>query len=135
LAKAATPVEEGGGGSAEAGDKLAEIAKARGVSEAQIETATSWAEVVKMIRGGGGSSSAPSVTVDDAGAAADWKPEKGDVYKFSPVDPKTKKPVKKAVEVVVESVDVTTKKVTLKNLDNPKLIYNGVDWDKLESAT
>lgn len=66
-----------------------------------------------------------------------WSPEAGEVYKYKPVDPKTKKKVTKSVECEVVSVSGDT--VTLKNLVDGKTIINPatkkallVPWVELE---
>ncbi len=64
----------------------------------------------------------------------EWKPQVGETYNFKPIDPKTKKPVKKAIEVEVKKVAEKTRTVELANLDNPKVVHKNVKWDDLETA-
>lgn len=127
-------VADADGGDEEAQVKLAEVAKAAGIAEHDVESAESWAALAEMIR-----------TISDGGVdrgeqsadepqAADWEPMKEEVYLFRPLDPKTKRPAKKAIECEVIAVDKRGRTVGLKSLDDPKQQYKAVPWDSLESA-
>ncbi len=112
----------------EAATKLKEMALAAGVEEADVDAAGDWQEVADMITAAGAGA---EETVEPEGPA---DPEVGQVFSYKPLDPKTKKPVKKSVQVEVISVDDNKKTVGLKNLATPKVIYKGVKWDALEEA-
>lgn len=135
----ASLAEAADGGDEAATDRLTELALAAGAEQDAIDAAASWGEVVEMIEQGG----AGAAGEDEGGAAdtgeegeegADWEPQPEEVYLYTPLDPKTKKPAKKPVEVEVESVNKKKRTVNLKNIANPKLKYPGVAWDNLESA-
>jgi hypothetical protein len=112
-----------------AGERLMEIAVTAGVDEAAAKQTKTWAEVVDMINKARDVPQQPA-----AEPAADWEPKVKQVYKYKPLDPKTKKAVKKAVEVEVVAAYKKNRTVDLKNLDNTKITYKGVSWDDLESA-
>lgn len=121
--------------SVESGRKLKELALGKGIDEADVDGADNWAAVVDLIEN-------VSTDADNgAGEVEEVVPEKEGVYKYAPIDPKTKKPTinpktKKIVKVEVEvtAVDKKTKTVTLKNLDDQKTLYKSVPWDQLEDA-
>lgn len=116
-------------GDEEAQNSLGKIAKEAGVDDDAVENAGSWQEVADLIaeaQGGGG---------EQEEEETPWEPKKGEVYNYKPLDPKTKKPGKKSVEVEVTAVNKKAKTCDLKNNDNPKLVYKAVAWDSLESAS
>lgn len=115
----------------EAQRKLTEAATALGITEDQLTEAPDWDAVVKLIQdaqGGGGKAEAP------AAEETPWEPAKEEVYSYRPVDPKTKKPQKKAIEVEVTAVDKKSKTVNLKSLEDAKKTWTKVKWDDLESG-
>lgn len=107
--------------------QLTDLAVANGVSEDQIAAAASWEEVVELIR-------AASEEAEEANEE-EWKPAVEQVYRYRPLDAKTKKPVKNSVEAEVIKVDEAKRTVDLRNLDNPKVQYKAVKWEALESAS
>ena len=60
-----------------------------------------------------------------------WKPAKGEVYKFRPIDPKTKKPRTKAVPCRIEAVNLKTQTADLLNYEDRKTRYQSVPWSAL----
>jgi len=108
--------------------KLQEIALAAGVTEDEWGATGTYAEAAGLVEAkraeaeGGGSS--------DSGEEAPFEPAKGEVYEYRPVDPKTKKPMKNAVEVEVTAVDKKTSTVTIKRSDT-KAVIKGVRFDEL----
>jgi hypothetical protein len=108
--------------------KLTEMAMEAGATEEEITLADNWTQVAALIE-----TNASKAADGDEGDGS-WEPKKDDVYFYTPVDQKTKKPAKgaKAVECQVIAVDVDRKRVTLKNLDNPKTAYMNVPFDQLK---
>jgi hypothetical protein len=108
--------------------KLTEMAMEAGATEEEITAAADWTEVAALIE------TNASKAADGDEGTGEWEPKKDDVYFYTPVDQKTKKPAKgaKAVECQVIAVDVDRKRVTLKNLDNPKTAYANVPFDQLK---
>lgn len=109
-------------------DRLTEMAIEAGHSQEAVDAASSWQEVADMI------GTPPSATNDDA-AAGEWEgPEKGQVFGYVPLDPKTKKPGKTSYDCEVTAVNKKARTCDLKNIDNAKLgPYKGVSWDELSS--
>ena len=58
-------------------------------------------------------------------------PEVGEILYFAPLDPATKKPGKKKVEVEVKKVHAKDKKADVVLVDDPKKGWNGIAWDRL----
>lgn len=123
----------------EAIDKLSELGRAAGLSDADMEAADTFAAVVEMIRAAG----EVATGSDEEGASATDEPAdpvKGEVWKYQPLDPKTKKPLtdpktkkpRKAVEVEVVAVDAKTRTCTVKDLTT-KAVTKGVSFDALEA--
>lgn len=110
-------------GDQEAADKLQELAFANGISE------DDWNQM-----GWEDAGNAVAEAIANGGAAADDTPKVGDTWKYAPMDPKTKKPVAKAIECTVLAVDEAKKTANLKNLDDGKTTYKSVPWDKLVSV-
>lgn len=125
--------EQADGGDEDAQKALQAAATEAGIEEDAIAAVETWAELVGMINestqgdGGGEEEAAEEEAAEEETA----DPAKEEVHGYCPLDPKTKKPVKKPVECEVIKVDKKLKTVDLKNLDNPKTIYKGVKWDKL----
>jgi hypothetical protein len=115
--------------------RLSELALEAGAEQDAVDAAESWNDVVDMIRAGqagepdeGSEEETPSATI----------PTKGDVYLYTPIDPKTKKPAVNSktkkpatVEVEVLSVDKKTSTVTLKNLVTGKPVVGRIPFDRL----
>jgi len=113
-------------------NKLSELAAEAGIPDDQVANAANWAAIAAMIEAAkkGGATATASATT----TGAEWKPEVGEVYLYKPVNPKTKKPAEKGVECEVATVEEAEQTVSLKNLDNPKVVYKKVKWDSLEGA-
>lgn len=123
LEKLANLVQGCEDGTEQAVDEISEIAIKAGLSADEITAAPSWSALAEMIaqrNGEGPAEEAPPLAV-----------KKGNIYHYTPIDPKTKKPVKKAVEVEAVEVNTKAKTATLKNLLNEKVIYKDVPWDKV----
>ena len=132
-------VERANGQDEAAQGELAQLAEKAGWTEEQVGDASSWEEVREMIESGG------PPTGDDGGETTEDEPpqteeepepeaavpEKGDVYHFTPIDAKTRKPGKKTFVCEVTNVDSKKKTVQLKNLDDAKTVYKDVSWDAL----
>jgi hypothetical protein len=109
-------------------DELERRAEAAGISKEVVNSAKSWADVVRLIL-----KHETGDTEEETTAEVEWSPSVEEVYRYRPIDPKTKK-AGKAVECQVTAVDIKNKTLTLKNLANAKLVYKNVKWDALESA-
>lgn len=128
---------------ATAAEAINEYALKIGLTEEEISDATSWKACVKLIRDKQAESAEPEQEEEPAAEEEEeWTgPKKGEIYKFKPIDPKTKKPFidpktkreKKPIECEVLSADTKLKTCKLKSLDDNKE-YAGVKWDSLESA-
>lgn len=116
------------GGNEDAIFKLNEIALAAGIEKDVIESDdTTWAQVVEMVK----ELEAGDTVVTD-GAEEVWA-KVGDIYGFKPLNKATKKPVAKAIECEITSVDAAKETVDLLNATDRKTVYKGIGWDKLES--
>lgn len=99
----------------QARNRLQEMAEAAGWSAEDVAGAADWAAVREMIEN--------PKTADEPAADPEpeaFVPKKGNVYLYHPIDPKTKKPVKKGIELEVLSVDPKNEVVTAKNLTTGK---------------
>ena len=103
-----------------------------------FEALGSWSEVAEALASAGGETADEGEAEEEPEAEpeAEAEPEqvtpvKGDVVEYKPVDPKTKKPFKKAVQCEVIKVYGPKRKVDLKNLENGKTLYKDVSWDNL----
>jgi hypothetical protein len=123
--------EAADGGDKDAARKLKALAKDAGASDEDIDSADDWAAVRALI---GLPGSTEMDEEKEEGEEEAFLPKKGEVYSYRPLDPKTKKQVKKGFEVEVIAVDKKAETVDLVNLTNRKLSYKKVAWDKLESA-
>lgn len=126
----------------QAQDELIQMAVAAGYDESFVtsDKVQSWASLAEMIRNPQtGSEEAELASSDESSSDAESEPTPlatpavKDVVHFNPIDPKTKKPAKKAVECEVISVDKKAKTVKLKLLRDGKTIFNAVPWDKIAS--
>lgn len=120
----------------EARDRLTTLALEAGWEQDQIDNGVeSWTELANMLAAG----SKPAEPEAEAAEEKEWEPTVGDVYRFQPIDPKTKKPAmnpktKKPlkIECEVKAVDKKAKTVDLVNLDDNKTKYSKVKWGDLE---
>ncbi len=122
LADLILQAEEGKDSAIEALQKLAHEV---GLDEQQITDAPTWTALGELIAGAGTDSGEEKV--DDRLST----PEKGEVYWHKPIDPKTKKPSAKAVQLEVDSVDAKKATVSGHNLTNTKVKYKDVAFTAL----
>lgn len=113
--------EAADGGDEDAQTALGEMATEAGISEQQIVKAKDYAALVKLIQDATGE--AGEETTEEA--ATEFTPEKDMVVYHRP------KGGKKPVECEVVAVNEKKRTASLKNLDNPKLIYKDVSWDAM----
>lgn len=129
--------------------KLEKYALDRGITPEAIEGATTWQQLVEMIKsyrpdaegeateGEESSSEESEETVEETQEEAeDNTPKVGRVYKFKPLDPKDatkKKRLDKAIDCNCEAVDAEKQTVTLKGIDKGT-IYKGIKWTLLEDV-
>lgn len=109
--------------------RLKELAMEVGHTEEECDETQTWDELADLVRNPkteGGE--------ENAGEQGEWKPAKEEVYEFFPVDPKTKKKVKKAIEVEVMSVDEKAQTVKIKSLTDGKTTWT-VKWDELTTPS
>ena len=106
--------------------RLSELAQAAGYTEAEVDAATSWDDVVAMINSPKDAGEGGDADADGAGV-----PAVDDVFYYYPTDPKTKQPGKKKVEVKVTKVNADAGKADIVNLSNAKEKWNGVAFDRL----
>ena len=118
-------------------EQLSETALALGIDQAVIDSADSWKAVGELIEAAlagneGATEQHPDEPEEHPAAKEAPEPKLKGVYAYRPVDPKTKKPVVKAVEVEVTSLDKKTQTVSLVRIDNRKVAYKAVAWSELE---
>jgi hypothetical protein len=121
-------------------EQLQAIAIEAGVSEEDFTNAENYASVVEMIRELQNPTDSEEAAEEEADAEEEVPadPEKGEVYSYVLIDPKTKKPVidpktkkaKKPAQVEAVAVYKKNKTADVKNLADDKVI-KGVAWDKL----
>lgn len=127
--------EKANGDDQKAQKEIVKRAKAAGMSQDDIDGKDNWTEVIEAIREASAGTEEEATeeeaeeVIEEEEEEKEFVPVKGSVYKYKPVDPKTKK-AGKAIEVDVTSVDKKAKKVDAKNLDSGKVL-KGIPWDKL----
>lgn len=124
--------------------KLMDIALAVGVEKDAAEQAQTWEALVDLINEVApsgdepGSDPAPDEPSEEtpAGESGEeqWVPKVTEIYGYHPIDPKTKKPATKKVEVVITQVDEAKRTAHLKNNENKKTVYKDVSFDDIVSA-
>lgn len=112
---------------------LKDAAKELGYTDEQLDADdTTWEMIAEWVRGapeaGGGEAGTGGTGEEENQEPEELVPEKGTVYYYHPTDPKTKKPVKKPVEVKATLVKAKTKTVDLQSLENPKTVFKDVPW-------
>ena len=115
----------------EAAGILQSAAKEAGID---FESYDSWEDVAEALVTGSTDDAESEEEASEEQEAEDEEevvPAKGDVVNYKPLDPKTKKPMRKPVECEIVKVYGPKKKADLKNLENNKTVYKDVDWDKL----
>jgi hypothetical protein len=113
-------------GNDEAIDELTRQALELGMTQEEVDTATSWQSVAEYIsqqleeQGGEGGGD---------GTQNGWAPEKGEMYPYKP-SPRAKKPI----ECEVISVNEGAQTVTLRSAVDKKTMYKDVPWGALAAA-
>jgi hypothetical protein len=125
-------VERAGADDDEAIETLNKMALSAGKTQQEVNDASSWDVVVGWIKeaspgGGQASEEAPSEEPEPD----KFVPTLRHTYGFHPIDPKTKKPVKKAIEVQVTSLDKAKETCAFKSLDDPKRTWKDIAWSDL----
>ncbi len=87
----------------------------------EADAAADWAAVGELVKGVRGDES--------VGEGGDWKPEPGELYAYTTLNPRTKK--QEQVRVEVMSVDEGSQTCLLRNVANRKTTYKDVDWADL----
>lgn len=136
-------------GDEEAIDELTTQALKVGVEQDDIDNASSWADVVALMTAPSEEETEEEIgeeseeeggeeSAEEEEAETEWEPKLGEVYFYTPVDPKTKKAAvnprtKKPLKVTCEIKAVNTQKKTvdLKNLDDGKTLYKTISWEDL----
>lgn len=106
---------------------LTNMAINAGASDEDVTNAKSWAEIVDMITNTQGTEGEREEEEEQPTV-----PEVGQVWNYRPTDPRTRKPVTKSQECEVIKVDEAKGTVTLKNLNDQKVKYQSVPFDRLE---
>lgn len=104
--------------------KLQDIALGLGVTEDEWGATANYGEAADLVEAAQANSTA---SPDEPAPVV---PSKGEVYEWFPVDAKTGKPLKKAVEVEVTTVDKKTETATIKRSDT-KAVVKGVKFADL----
>lgn len=116
-----------------AANRLETLGVQSGLTNKQIIAARDWMEVVDLIREKQMKDVEQEQEESGEREEEDDSPKKGDVYLYHPIDPKTKKPAKKAVECEIVSINPKAQTAELKSLDNPRVKYVKIPWGSLES--
>lgn len=117
-------------GDEDAQTTLTEAATELGYEEDEIQSAKNWLAVAKMIEAG---PKEEEEEEEEESEDEEWSPSKGDVVSYKPIDPKTKKPVKRAVECEIVLINKNGT-LTLKNMDDGKTKYQNVDAEDVTPA-
>lgn len=118
-------VAQADGGDTAAQQRITELCESVGVN---AETAESWEAAIASYQEASGSETSTE------SEAEEFKPTLREMHFYRPNDPKTKKPVKKAIECEVTAVNESKKTVNLKNMTDGKTVYKDIPWDKLEQG-
>lgn len=120
------------GGDTDAAATLTEMASKAGIPDDDVTSAGSWSEIAERLKTGeGGEGAAEEAAAEEAVPEI---PKKGEIWGYRAVG-KDKKPAKKASDFEITHVDETKKTVNLKSLDDPKVIFKGIPFDKLEQGS
>lgn len=93
-----------------------------GFTAKQVEKYDSWTDAVEALK--------EKMGADEPEPAASESVEVGQVYKYQPLDPKTKK-LGKAIDVEVSKVNVKARTADVFSLDDKKRKWAGVSFDRL----
>jgi len=115
--------------------RLTEIANKHGITDDQIGACGSWSEIAELIKSvvspEDGAAPAEDAPADSAGD--EWHPAVGDVFLFKGTDPKTKKPMTKAIEVEISAVQPDERTCWVLSLEDRNKTWKGVKYDQLEN--
>lgn len=117
-------IEQAKADDAEAQNKVIEMCVAKGMDQDAAESEPSWDVLSAYLKGEGEAPEAAEETGEDGG----WLPNVGDVFDYTPTDPKTKRPGKK-VEVEIVEVDPKARTAKVKNLTTQKVYPAPVPLD------
>ena len=116
-------------------DTLTELALAAGISQEDIDDATSFKVVAKKIAEAGEATGNEDHQAPDEPEPADEAPAKGALYYYKPFDKRLKRKVRKGIECEVTTVNKTEETVTLVSQVDKKTKYEKVPWaDLLDEA-
>lgn len=129
-------VAEAEGGDKAARARLKELAVEAGADEEAVDNADTWQDVADMIGAEEASDDEAEEEAEEEAAAEEeesepFVPVKGKSCGYKPIDKKTKKRTKTAVECRITAVDKKAEKVDLLNLDDKKTIYKSVPFAEL----
>lgn len=102
-------------------DVIREKGMALGMTQEEVDGTDSWQALADLIAEKEAKGDAPDEPAP---------PAKGEMVFYKPIDPKTKKPVKKSVQYTVHSVDTKAETVTLASMDGK--VVNGADKKPLK---
>lgn len=119
---------------ADSGDKkavqrLTQLALDSGLDESAVNDAGSWSDVVGMMNG-----------KHEEAEPEELNPQITNVFKYFPIDPKTKKPSKRGIEAEVVWVSNKSRLVTLRNMDTHAMVMGPdkkplqIKWEDLHPA-
>jgi hypothetical protein len=118
-------------GDLEAQGELMRMAGEAGWPEDDITGAASWEDVLKMVLEP--KEGTEELPVEET-VPEEIVPEVGNVFIYTPMDLKTKKPGN-PVECEVKTVDARLKRVSLQSLENSKVVFKAVPWESLTLPT
>ncbi len=104
---------------------LTQAALDAGWEKDQIEESESWTAVAEAL------ANPEEGESESEEEEEEWKPAKDETCLYRPIDPKTKKPSKKAIEVVIVKSLSKAETADVRCLATKKL-YSAVDWSDLE---
>jgi hypothetical protein len=116
--------------------ELAELAVANGADPDEVENAGSWDEVAEMTKGKVAATEEEEVAEQEPEAEEeDRPPQKGELWFYKPLDPKTQRPQKKALECEITNIYPPSKNFPkgacdLRSIDT-RAVYRGAPLDKL----
>lgn len=142
--RASPPTDDG-----EAQDELRRLANEVGITDDQVDKARNWQAVADLISQGAGTDDEEGAVAGTGGADEDEPaddgasedvvepegkeaPGVGSPVRYRPVDPRTSKPQKRALECVVTAVNEAKGTADIRSLDNAKVVFKAVPWEDLE---
>jgi outer membrane biosynthesis protein TonB len=110
-------------------DRLREIAIEAGLSDKDVDDAPNWEALIGLIEATINNQGNTTETTEEQEV---FVPEVGSVWGYKPNDPKTSRPVAKAMDCKIIAVDEKNGTCTLENLEDSRKKYQKVPFDKLE---